>query len=102
MRAPDTATLLTLADLIGGVRGELGLHTSSIGTGAVDAMTVEPTPATLAYTDFLLAVAAIDHRLERVFSRRPEAPTAKPHGTMLSKRARGSTTKIAYALEQLA
>jgi thiaminase/transcriptional activator TenA len=58
VRAPDTATLLTLADLIGGVRAELGLHRSSIATGAIDAMTVEPTPATLAYTDFLLAVAA--------------------------------------------
>jgi thiaminase (transcriptional activator TenA) len=58
VRAPDTATLLTLADLIGGVRAELGVHNSSIGIGAVDAMTVEPTPATLAYTDFLVAVAA--------------------------------------------
>jgi thiaminase/transcriptional activator TenA len=58
VRAPDTATLLTLADLIGGVRAELGLHTSSVANGAVDVQSVQPTPATIAYTDFLLAVAA--------------------------------------------
>jgi thiaminase/transcriptional activator TenA len=58
VRAPDTATLLALADLIGGVRQELGQHSSRIATLGLDEPSVRPTAATTAYTDFVLAVAA--------------------------------------------
>jgi thiaminase/transcriptional activator TenA len=57
-RSSDTATLLTLADLLGGVREELGLHSSYAARWGIDMAGVVPSPATLAYTEFLLATAA--------------------------------------------
>ncbi|OBA91932.1 TenA family transcriptional regulator [Mycobacteriaceae bacterium 1482268.1] len=57
-RSPDTATLLTLADLLTGVREELGLHASYAASWGIDMAGVEPWPATLAYTEFLLATAS--------------------------------------------
>ncbi|WP_123024991.1 thiaminase II/PqqC family protein [Mycolicibacterium stellerae] len=56
-RSKDTATLLTLADLLAGVRQELGLHASYASSWGIDMARVEPLPATLAYTEFLLATA---------------------------------------------
>jgi thiaminase/transcriptional activator TenA len=60
-RSPDTATLLTLADLLGGVRQELALHASYAGSWGIDMAGVTPRPATLAYTEFLLATASTQH-----------------------------------------
>lgn len=57
-RSPDTATLLTFADLLAGVREELGLHASYAASWGIDMGGVEPAAATLAYTEFLLATAA--------------------------------------------
>ena len=57
-RSTDTPTLLTLADLLGGVREELGLHASYAARWGIDMAGVVPTSATLAYTEFLLATAA--------------------------------------------
>jgi len=57
-RSSDTPTLLTLAGLIAGVADELGLHSSYAARWGIDMAGVEPSPATLAYTDFLLATAA--------------------------------------------
>ncbi|MDT5265491.1 MAG: hypothetical protein QOI90_2117 [Mycobacterium sp.] len=57
-RSSDTPTLLALADLLAGVREELGLHTSYAARWGIDMAGVEPSSATLAYTDFLLATAA--------------------------------------------
>jgi thiaminase/transcriptional activator TenA len=57
-RSSDTATLLALADLITGVREELALHASYAARWGIDMAGVEPSSATLAYTDFLLATAA--------------------------------------------
>jgi thiaminase/transcriptional activator TenA len=57
-RSSDTATLLALADLLAGVRDELGLHASYAARWGIDMAGVEPSSATLAYTDFLLATAA--------------------------------------------
>src|SRR5918994_108468 len=57
-RSADTSTLLTLADLLGGVREELGLHSSYAARWGIDMAGVVPTSATLAYTEFLLATAA--------------------------------------------
>ena len=58
VRAPDRETLEVFADLVTGVRLELRLHTSYArewGAGGP----VTPLPATSAYTDFLLATAAV-------------------------------------------
>jgi thiaminase/transcriptional activator TenA len=55
----DRATLDTFADLLAGVREELRLHGSYAARWAIDLAAVEPLPATLAYTDFLLATASL-------------------------------------------
>lgn len=57
-RSADTATLLTFADLLAGVREELGLHASYAASWGIDMAGVKPAAATLAYTEFLLATAA--------------------------------------------
>lgn len=57
-RSSDTATLLAFADLLAGVREELGLHASYAASWGIDMTGVEPAAATLAYTEFLLATAA--------------------------------------------
>jgi thiaminase (transcriptional activator TenA) len=57
-RSSDTPTLLALAGLIGGVSEELRLHESYAARWGIDMFGVKPSPATLAYTDFLLATAA--------------------------------------------
>jgi thiaminase (transcriptional activator TenA) len=57
-RSSDTPTLLALAGLIGGVGEELGLHASYAARWGIDMSDVEPSSATLAYTEFLLATAA--------------------------------------------
>ena len=56
--SPDEPTLLAFADLITGVREELGLHAEYAAHWGVDPHGTPPAPATLAYTDFLLATAA--------------------------------------------
>ena len=55
----DRATLETLADLLAGVRDELRLHDGYATRWGIDLATVSPAPATLAYTEFLLATAAL-------------------------------------------
>ena len=55
----DRATLETLADLLAGVRDELRLHDGYAARWGIDLATVPPAPATLAYTEFLLATAAL-------------------------------------------
>jgi thiaminase/transcriptional activator TenA len=57
--SPDRSGVDTFAELIGGVRDELRLHASYAGRLGIDLAAVEPAPATLAYTDFLLATASI-------------------------------------------
>jgi thiaminase/transcriptional activator TenA len=57
-RSGDTDTLLALAELLNGVREELRLHASYAASWGIDMVGVEPRPATLAYTEFLLATAA--------------------------------------------
>lgn len=57
-RSSDTATLLAFADLLAGVREELGLHASYAASWGIDMAGVQPAAATLAYTEFLLATAA--------------------------------------------
>jgi thiaminase/transcriptional activator TenA len=57
--SPDRATLDVFADLLAGVREELRLHGSYAARLDIDLAAVQPLPATLAYTDFLLATAAL-------------------------------------------
>ena len=58
-RSRDRATLDAFADLLDGVREELRLHVDYAERWGVDLAAVEPAPATLAYTDFLLATASL-------------------------------------------
>lgn len=57
-RSDDTATLLAFADLLAGVREELGLHAGYAASWGIDMAGVKPAAETLAYTEFLLATAA--------------------------------------------
>ena len=57
--SPDRRGVDAFADLLGGVRDELRLHGSYAARLGIDLTAVAPAPATLAYTDFLLATAAI-------------------------------------------
>ena len=54
--APDDRTVLAFADLVAGVRDELGLHAAYAARWGADP--APPAAATVAYTDFLLATAA--------------------------------------------
>lgn len=56
--APDRAGVEAFAALIAGVREELRLHDGVAARWGIDMAAVSPAPATLAYTDFLLATAA--------------------------------------------
>ncbi|MBA3619778.1 MAG: TenA family protein [Actinomycetota bacterium] len=58
-RSRDRMTLDAFADLLAGVREELHLHADYAERWTVDLAAVEPAPATLAYTDFLLATASL-------------------------------------------
>lgn len=58
-RSPDRKTLDAFADLLAGAREELHLHAVYAERWGVDLASVEPAPATLAYTDFLLATASL-------------------------------------------
>ena len=55
----DRATLDVFADLLAGVREELRLHGAYAARWGIDLAATEPLPATLAYTDFLLATASL-------------------------------------------
>jgi thiaminase/transcriptional activator TenA len=57
--SPDRAGMDAFANLLGGVREELNLHATYAAKWGIDLSTVTPTPATAAYTDFLLATAAL-------------------------------------------
>ena len=55
----DRATLEAFAGLLAGVREELRLHDGYAARWGIDLAAVSPAPATLAYTEFLLATAAL-------------------------------------------
>ena len=57
--SPDRAGLDAFADLLAGVREELALHAGYASRWGVDLPGVRPAPATMAYTDFLLATASL-------------------------------------------
>ncbi|GIJ43708.1 aminopyrimidine aminohydrolase [Virgisporangium aliadipatigenens] len=57
--SPDRAALDSFTDLLDGVRAELRLHASYAERWGIDLTAVTASPATTAYTDFLLATAAL-------------------------------------------
>jgi thiaminase/transcriptional activator TenA len=59
VHSTDRAGLDAFADLLAGVRGELRLHGAYAARWGIDLAEDQPLPATLAYTDFLLATASL-------------------------------------------
>ena len=112
-RSSDTSTLLTLADLLAGVRQELGLHASYAGSWGIDMTGVEPLPATLAYTEFLLATACTQDlgviyaamtpcmRLYAWLGASLDADTAGPYAQWVQTYADPEFEATAAALERL-
>lgn len=112
-RSHDTATLLTLADLLTGVRQELGLHASYAGEWGIDMAGVQPLPATLAYTEFLLATAC-SRGLDEIFAAMTpcmrlyawlgsslDANTAGPYAQWVQTYADPAFEETARSLERL-
>lgn len=56
---PDRLGIGAFADLLAGVRQELVLHAGYADRLGINLTTLTPAPATLAYTEFLLATAAV-------------------------------------------
>lgn len=112
-RSPDTSTLLTLADLLAGVRQELELHSSYAGSWGIDMAGVEPLAATSAYTEFLLATASIQDlavtcaamtpcmRLYAFLGASLDADTAGPYAQWVQTYADPGFEETAYSLERL-
>ena len=112
-RSTDTPTLLALADLLGGVREELGMHSSYAARWGIDMAGVVPTSATLAYTEFLLATAATGGlalvfaamtpcmRLYAWLGASLDASAAGPYAEWVQTYADPSFQTLAARLEQL-
>jgi thiaminase (transcriptional activator TenA) len=112
-RSPDTTTLLTLADLLAGVRQELGLHASYAASWGIDMAGVVPLSATTAYTDFLLATACTQElgvvyaamtpcmRLYAWLGASLDADAAGPYAQWVRTYADPGFEEIARSLERL-
>lgn len=112
-RSNDTETLLTFADLLAGVREELGLHTGYAASWGIDMAGVKPAAATLAYTEFLLATAATGGlgvvcaamtpcmRLYAHIGSALDADTAGPYAQWVQTYADPGFEEIAALLERL-
>ena len=103
----DRPTLDAFADLLAGVREELRLHSSYAARWDIDLTAVQPAPATLAYTDFLLATAALGGPGLTCAAMTPCMRLYAHLGQSLAGRARGPYTEwvATYAdpgFEQLA
>lgn len=112
-RSPDTRTLLALADLLLGVRTELRMHGSYAASWGIDMAAVEPAPATLAYTEYLLATAGTGEvgvifaamtpcmRLYAFLGASLDASAAGPYAQWVETYADASFGALARRLEQL-
>jgi thiaminase/transcriptional activator TenA len=85
----DRASLETFADLLAGVRDELRLHDGYAARWGIDLAGVEPAPATLAYTEFLLATAALGDAGETCAAMTPCMRLYAHLGRALAPRATG-------------
>lgn len=113
VRSPDTASLLTFADLLAGVRDELGLHASYAAQWDIDMAGVQPAAATLAYTEFLLATASTGGlgvicaamtpcmRLYAHIGSRLDADAAGPYAQWVQTYADPGFDEVATLLERL-
>lgn len=113
VRSPDTSTLLALADLLSGVRQELHLHDSYAASWGIDMAGVEPSAATSAYTEFLLATAITDElgvvcaamtpcmRLYAWLGQSLDADSAGPYAQWVRTYADPEFDTIAGVLERL-
>ncbi len=112
-RSADRPTLEAFADLLAGVREELRLHDGYAGRWGIDLAAVEPVPATLAYTDFLLAAAALEGpgvlcaamtpcmRLYAFLGRSLAGRTAEPYAEWVTTYADPAFEDLATTLERL-
>ena len=103
----DRATLDVFADLLAGVREELRLHAGYAARWGIDLAAVTPAPATLAYTDFLLATAALGGVAATCAALTPCMRLYAHLGQSLAGRAHGDytewvTTYADAAFEELA
>jgi thiaminase (transcriptional activator TenA) len=85
----DRATLDAFAELLAGVREELRLHDGYAARWGIDLAAVEPAAATLAYTDFLLATAALGDAGEVAAAMTPCMRLYAHLGRALAPRAAG-------------
>lgn len=85
----DRATLETFADLLAGVRDELRLHDGYAARWGIDLAAVDPAPATSAYTEFLLATAALGDAGETCAAMVPCMRLYAHLGRQLAPRATG-------------
>ena len=113
VRSPDRQTLEVLADLVAGVREELRLHAAYAERLGIDTTDVRPVAATSAYTDFLLATAAVGDvglvcaamtpcmRLYAFLGQAMDADAAGPYGEWVRTYADPAFEQLAVALEGL-
>lgn len=112
-RSSDRAALEVFADLIAGVRDELRLHASYAEQWGVEMAGVQPVAATSAYTDFLLATAALGGigltcaamtpcmRLYAHLGQSLDADAAGPYGEWVRTYADPGFEELAASLERL-
>ena len=91
--SPDRATLDVFADLLAGVREELRLHAGYAARWGIDLAAVTPAPATLSYTDFLLATASLGGVALTCAAMTPCMRLYAHLGQSLAGRARGDYTE---------
>ena len=111
--SPDRATMDVFADLLAGVREELALHAGYAARWGIDLARVEPLPATLAYTDFLLSTAFLGGttltaaamtpcmRLYAYLGRSLSAETAGDYAEWVTTYADPGFEELAVTLERL-
>lgn len=112
-RSADRATLAAFADLIAGVVDELRLHASYAARWGVADTAAPALPATAAYTDFLLATAAVGDvgrtcaamapcmRLYAHLGSSLDPQTAGPYGEWVRTYADPEFDALARRLEEL-
>ena len=90
-RSPDAHGLRAFYILIGGVLDELELHATYARRLTIDLAHTEPAPATLAYTDFLLATATLQGVAETCAAMTPCMRLYAYLGQTLAKTATSAT-----------
>jgi thiaminase (transcriptional activator TenA) len=113
-RSPDREGLEAFTDLLAGAKEERAAHERRAAARGLDLAAVEPNPATLAYTDFLLGTAGLGElgvlcaamvpctRLYAVLGRALAADgIAGPYGEWVQTYADAAVERLAVSLEGL-